>query len=121
MTTIIMARGTSREIIVPVTDENGVPLDLTNGTARFWVGKSVNSTGADVWLRKDTADNTITITSDGATPPLFSLNIAVNPSDTETVEPRDSYYYEASVADQAGNEYVVAGDAFELKPSLSAP
>lgn len=115
---IEMKRGTSRVVIISVTDENGVPLDLTNGHAKWWVGKSVDSVGDDVVIEKSDTSG-IVISHDNSTPPLFSLNISVAPLDTETLPPRMSYYHEASVTDQAGNVYVVASGPFELDPSLT--
>lgn len=112
---VTMRRGTSREIIIPVTDENGTPLDLTNASARWWVGQSVDATGAEIIIEKSTADG-IAITKVGTT---WQLNIAVFPLDTETQEPRLSYYHEAEVTDQAGSVYVVASGTFQLLPALT--
>jgi len=119
MTTVTMERGTSREVVIPVTDTAGNPLDLTNGSARFWIGKSVDSTGDDVVVRKDTGvGGGIVITESGG---LFTLNVDLAPDDTKNLEPRDSYYYESEVTDQNSNVYVIVGGVFELKPSLTAP
>lgn len=114
---VSMRRGTSREIVIPVTDENGTPIDLTNATARWWVGKSVNSTGADIIIEKTTGGGGgITITQVNG---IWQLNIAVLPADTETDQPRLSYYHEAEVTDQASNVYVVASGTYQLLPALT--
>lgn len=114
-----MAKGTSRLIKIPVHDGDGNNFDLTNGKAVFWVGKSVCSTGTDVIIEKSSAaSGGITITQDGT---LFTVEIVLDPADTEDEPSRASYFCECRVWDQSNNEYVVAAGAFEIDPSLTLP
>lgn len=91
--TIEIWRGDSHTITIPVRDGDGNAVNLTGATARWWVGKSVNSTGTNVLIQKATGGSGITITSDAG---LYTLNITVNPSDTEDLRPGD-WYHEAEV------------------------
>lgn len=114
---VSMARGTSRQIVIPVTDDAGNPFDLTGGTAEWWVGQSISSTGDGVVIKKSTdPGGGITISQSGS---LFSLNIVLDPPDTEQLPPRMSYYHEAKVVDAQGGVYVVASGTFELDPALT--
>lgn len=115
MTTIAMAKGTSRLIEIPVRDENGNPFDMTGGRAVFWVGKSVCSKGSDVVIVKDSPS--ITEDVDG----LWTVTVPILPADTEDLPSRASYFYECRVWDQANNEYVIVAALFEIDPSLTVP
>ena len=118
---VTMKRATSRQLIIPVTDENGQPFDLTNGNAAWWLGTSPAArTPPDVILKKDTQSiGGMQIVP--PTPPgtLWSLSVFIQAADTRNAMPRSSYYHEASVVDRGFNVYVVAFGTFEILQSMT--
>lgn len=109
-----MAKGTSRQIDIPVTDEDGNNFDMIDGKAVFWVGTSVCASGEDVKIMKDAP----TITKNDITG-LWTISVTILPADTENLRARASYYCECRVWDQFENEYVILAGLFEIDPSLT--
>jgi len=112
--TITITRGDDLTVLIPVLDEDGANLDLSGGTARWWVGKTVNSTGANVLIDKSTADVTMTITSASG---LYTLTIPIEPADTEALE-AGNWYHEAEVITSGGLVYTVTTGTFALGADL---
>jgi len=112
--TITMTRGDDLTVTIPVLDETGANLDLSGGSARWWVGKTVNSTGANVLISKSTAAASMTITEDAG---LYTLNIPFVPADTEELKAGD-WYHEAEVITSGGSVYTVTTGTFALGADL---
>lgn len=114
MTVVSIPRGTSREIDIPVRDEDGNPFDLANGKAVFWVGTSSCKTEGQIIIELAPS---ITVSGSGADA-LYTVNVVLGVTDTDQPV-RYSYYYECRVWDESDNEYVIAADRFEITPSIT--
>lgn len=116
--TITMTRGDDLTVTIPVLDEDGANLDLSGGTARWWVGKTVSSTGTNILIQKSTdALDGITITSASG---LYTLTITIDPEDTEGLK-AGNWYHEAEVITSAGKIYTVTTGTFALGADLVSP
>jgi hypothetical protein len=104
--------------IGPVVDENGAPVDLNGASARWWMGKSVSATGADVYLKKAIGAGLVInrIETDS-----WELVVSILPADTDQVASgikAGTYYHEAEVVDADGNVSTVTIGKYVLKPTL---
>ncbi|MDR7237106.1 hypothetical protein J2Y02_001717 [Neobacillus drentensis] len=85
-----MYAGDSKSIIIPVTKDDGSPLNLTGAAVKWGVRKRESSTTNDI-LKESPA-----ITVSGS-----EITISLAPVDTETLT--GSYYHECELTDQQGN------------------
>src|SRR5262245_56789296 len=80
--------GDSLQIVVPVNDADGNPMDLTGATAKWWVTWGALAVNGDAYLRKGTPD-----TADGG---LFvygsNLEITLTTADTAALQV-GAYYH----------------------------
>ena len=107
-------KGDDGQIRITVRDADGNAVDLTDATARWWVGKAVTSIGDDIVIQKGTEDGGIVITEDDG---LYTLTIELQPEDTEELT-AGRYYHECEVVDAAGDISTVSVGKFVLKPTL---
>ncbi len=124
--------GDTATIFIPITDENGNPVDLTGAQrARWWLGKAAKSVGADVYLKKDSAATMLC--DDGVVrnqveilrfeTDKWQLVIHINGADTETggatlIPKPAAYYHEAEVVDASGNIATVALGSGTIGPTI---
>ncbi len=110
-------RGDSRVITIgPIKDGNGEFVDLTGASARWWMGKNVNATGADIYVQKSDGHGLVI---DGDTAGGWSLIITLAPGDTENLTVKlGTFYHEAEVVDGDGDVSTVTTGKFILKPTL---
>ena len=111
---ITMTRGDDLTVTIEVLDSTGANLNLSGGTARWWVGKTVNATGTSILIQKATGGSGITITESGGT---YTLNVTINPEDTEELRAGD-WYHEAEVITSGGSVYTVTTGTFALEADL---
>ncbi len=114
--------GDTATILIPITDADGNPVDLTGvQRARWWLGKNSKAVGTDVYLKKD---STLTMLCDDGVvrnqvevvpfeTDKWQLIIHINGADTETggatLIPKPAiYYHEAEIVDANGNIATVA-------------
>jgi len=110
--------GDTRTVTIPIRDKQGVPINLTGATARWWMGKNVKAKGTNVLIKKDTADASMTIVVDtGQTPNLYSLRFVLQPADTEALK-AGTFYHEAEVVDASGNIGTTTTGDFILHPTM---
>ncbi len=114
--TITHWAGDSATITIPVRDGTGAPVDLTGATARWWMGKNVKATGADIYVQKSTdVDGGIIIQQNSPTE-LGALIITIDAGDTEGQKPRTNYH-EAEVVIGVSVSTVTTGD-FIIKGTM---
>lgn len=106
--------GNDVTIRIPIFDESGAKVDLTGAVIRWWMGKSVSATGANIYLEKTTADGSINI--DFTTDVDFAVITLVR-ADTKTLK-TGTFYHECEVVDSSNNTSTVATGLFILKPVL---
>jgi len=105
-------------ITIPVKDAVGNWVDLTGATAEYWVGKAVNSTGANVYIKKSTLESggDLKIVNVAAGPE-WDLVVTIHPIDTEHLR-AGSLYHEAKIIDGYGKYSTVMTGNFQLMPTL---
>lgn len=108
-------KGDTATIKIPVLDQNGLKVDLSSSTARWWMGKSVTATGVDVYVKKATGGSGITI--DLGTD-VDTIVVALAAADTEVLTKTGTFYHECEVVDGSGDVTTVCVGKFTLKPTL---
>lgn len=108
-------KGDSATITIPVKDAAGNFVNLSGATARWWMGKNVNATGADVYIKKGIGTG-LMITQ--PTTGEWDLVVTLAPADTETLTKTGAFYHEAEVVDSGGNISTVTIGKFTLVPTL---
>lgn len=98
----------------PVLDADGSLADLTSATARWWMAKSVNATGVDIYVEKALGSGlALTVNTGGE----WIVVVTLDPSDTEGKK-SGTYYHECEVVDASGNVSTVTIGKFKLQPTL---
>lgn len=106
--TVTLWAGDSLTLLFTVTDAEGQPVDLTGGSARWWLGKNSKAIGANVYVKKTGAISTNTV------------EVSLLPADTETLKP-GTLYHECEVIDAGGNVATIAIGSFVLQPAIITP
>jgi hypothetical protein len=112
---IVHYKGDSATITISVQDGAGNFVNLSGATARWWMGKSVSATGADVYIKKAIGSG---LEIDQPTTSEWDLVITLDPGDTENLTKVGTFYHEAEVVDADGNVSTVTIGKFTLKPTL---
>lgn len=106
--------GDTRIITIPVLDGDAAHVNLEGAGVSWWMGKNVNATGADVYIKKILGGG-ITLTHD--TSGLYKITVTLAPGDTSSLT-AGTFYHEAAVIDADGNIARVTIGKFILKPTL---
>jgi len=115
---IVMWIGDDLVITIPVKDAVGNWVDLTGATAEWWMGKAVNSTGANVYIKKSTLESGGDLQIiNVASGPEWDLVVTIHPLDTEHLR-SGTFYHEAKVIDGYGKYSTVMTGPFVLNPTL---
>lgn len=109
-------RGGSYTITVPITDEDGAPLNVTGIDLFYRVARQAGSTAAEVELSRVT---TPAITSSWvASPAASSVSIPLKTADTEDLSD-GSYYHELFMV-QSGERHVLMTGTLTVEKSQAA-
>jgi hypothetical protein len=111
---IELSRGDSLTIVIPVKYQDGTWQDLTEATARWWVGRSV--LGAIVFIKKESGDGLV-ITNPGGANGEWDVVVTLDPSDTENLH-AGAYYHECEIVDHLGYAATVTTGPFVIKQTL---
>ena len=115
---VTMWIGDDLVITIPVKDAVGNWVDLTGATAEWWMGKAVNSTGANVYIKKSTLESGGDLQIiNVASGPEWDLVVTIHPLDTEHLR-AGSWYHEAKVIDGNGKYSTVMTGPFLLNPTM---
>lgn len=106
-------QGDSATISIPVLDAAGAAVDLSGATARWWMGKNVKATGANIYIQKRDGSGLVI----DAETDRWVLVITLAPADTEALT-AGTFYHEAEVVDADGNVSTVTIGKFTLKPTM---
>ena len=113
-------RGNSLTIEIKISDENGLPIDLSQVDAKWCFARSAQAKLAgDIFVEKTNSPGG-GITIDPQTDGFNWMFVSLKPIDTENVAP-GNYYHEAEVIDGAGNIFTVAVGKFKLQPAVLPP
>src|ERR1035437_3531736 len=115
---IVMWVGDDLVITIPVKDNLGNWVDLTGATAKWFMGKSVKATGANVYIEKSSLDSggdLEIIPVSGSEE--WDLVITIHPIDTEHLR-AGKFYHEVKVIDGYGKYSTVMTGIFQLMPTL---
>ncbi len=106
-------RGDSRRIQIPIREEDGTPVDMAGGSARWWLGKSATAVGDKVVVKK-AAGSGLSLSVDDD---LWTAEIRLDPADTQALRPGD-YYHELEVVDGAGAVSTVTVGTFTINQTM---
>lgn len=108
-----MIAGDSRTLDIVVYESDlTTPADLTGVTARWWLARSVRSTGSNIFLQKTSPSGGIAITaSEGR------VVVTLSPADTKDLE-QGVYYHECELKDATNDVATVLSGAFVIRPGV---
>lgn len=105
--TVTLWAGDSLTLAFAVVDADGTAVDLTGGSARWWLGKNNKATDANggVYVKKTGSISTSTV------------EVTILPADTKDLKP-GTLYHECEVIDASGNVATIAVGSFILQPAI---
>jgi len=106
--------GRTLDIRVFVRNVDGSIPNLAGLTARWWMGRNAQATGADIFVKKDVNSGVTVVITDPSKPYVL---ISLAEADTMNVEPGD-WYHECVLFGPGASSAVVISGRFILKPSL---
>lgn len=109
-------RGDSKHISIPVKDEDGTAIDLTGGSARWWLGKSASATGSGVLVKKSSGAGLTLSQVNG----FWTALVVLDPEDTQALRP-GSYYHELEIIDADGAVSTVTTGTVNIRPTMITP
>ena len=118
-------RGTYRVMkFGPVKNPLGDLVALAGANAMWRMSKHPTSSGADIYITKDTASNGgVQITpSDWYGQTAYTVTVTLSPEDTVGLTPcvpPNKFYHECEVTTLEGHPIVVATGWFDLQPSIT--
>lgn len=118
-------RGTYRVMkFGPVKNPLGDLVALAGANAMWRMSKHPTSSGADIYITKDTASNGgVQITpSDWYGQTAYTVTVTLSPEDTVDLTPcvpPNKFYHECEVTTLEGHPIVVATGWFDLQPSIT--
>lgn len=106
-------RGDSLKINIPIRNKDGSPVNMSGGSARWWMGKSASSVGDKVFIKKGVGSGlTLTLIDD-----VWTAQIVIDPADTQGLKPGDNYH-ELEVVDGAGAVSTVTVGTFSINQTM---
>jgi hypothetical protein len=113
---VVHWQGDTHQINIKVQDRCGNPVSLAGASAQWWAGKTAESVGADIFVRK-TSPSGIVFAFDGT---FWHLLVNLVPNDTMST-PIGQWYHEAEVTDGNNDQVTVTVGRFIVKPALITP
>jgi hypothetical protein len=110
-------QGNTRVINIRVTDVHGGIVDLSGAhNVRWWMGKTAQATGSDIYVEKSLASGGGISLSQGLDN-YWTVSVTLFPPDTQDV-PSGRWYHECETIDAGGDVATVTIGRFILNPSL---
>ena len=106
-----MTAGDTKVLVVTVTDDDGLAVDLTGATVKWQAARSF---GKDAAISKATGGSGIVLND----PANGQFTITLNPSDTEDLS--GEYFHEAEVTATDTTISTVLQGSFKINPRLIA-
>jgi hypothetical protein len=108
-----LTKGDARAIVIPL--ESPDETEITVSAATWWLGKALNSTGADVVLSKSLGSG-ITLGIDDDDVPF--LTVSITGANTSSLTP-GTFYHQARITDISGKSYTVTTGKFVLGQTMA--
>jgi hypothetical protein len=112
--TITLWRGDDLVITIPVRDKSEAFVNLSGAGARWWMGKTANAKGSNIFLQKSVGSG-IEITNPGSGQE-WDLVITITKADTENLRV-GTFYHEAEIT-IGGRDATVCTGPFILNQTL---
>lgn len=106
-------RGDSLKINIPIRNKDGSPVNMSGGSARWWLGTSASAVGDKVLIKKTAGSGLTLVLEDD----VWVAKVAIEPADTQGLKPRD-YYHELEVVDGTGAVSTVTVGTFTINQTM---
>jgi hypothetical protein len=109
-------RGQPRQFVIPIKKSDGTFLDLTNGSARYMVARSVITKPANAWIDKEPPLELREVGGDD----FWCAIVDIDPEDTVDM-PAGRWYHELQAIDAENNAQPTTIGEFWLRHALIPP
>lgn len=115
MTRLSMTRGDTKSFTITLTDDDGLPLDVTGMSLIFTVKRSRFDADADAVISKEVDDGIVV-----DDPTTGEAVLTIEPGDTSGLAARTHrLFYDVQVVDGAGVVITPLSDILEIQPDVT--